>query len=1026
MGASASVSLCSDPGSVRIRAHRHTAKISPVEPCDPASGISPERGGRPVFGVSLERLREDGQFACGVPLVLRHLVAFLDDHGMHQRGLFRLCGPVVRMRLLRQCWDQGERVELERDGDVSMAASLLKLFLRALPSPLVPEPLRRDMSLSLSEGPNEAAQNSSLKENLDRLHEDNLNILSYLIYFLSRVASHSQSNHMPQENLATVFGPCIFHVPEGPMMLEDQNVCNTLLLHLLTHRSVLFNGPPVDPVPCEDTSPSSSPPPPALSAHADLESDQNSRDPLEETGTRTSQSDQNSRDSLEETGTRTSQSDQNSRDPLEETGTRTSQSDQNSRDPLEETETRTSQSDQNSRDPLEETGTRTSQSDQNSRDPLEETGTRTSQSDQNSRDPLEETGTRTSQSDQNHEEGLLGTGTNTTVSQRSSVTDTLLDETVTGLGTSPAQDSRSGICSESGSDISSNPELTLDQLEDQRTHKHQRDKPSENSRGVEDEAADYQSGRDVPSHNSRGEEEETECSTERAEQESPSLKQQALEVELGGPGLVAVPPQDEALWAGEPSSDSPLLLHHQPPSLENHNSPSYTVQRSRGSPSPALVLMVLALVLVLVGLMVLAQVLLGLVVLALVLVVLALGLVVLDLVLQVLDLLLLALVVLGLLVLVVLVVLGLPLLLQKLITADCPVVPSPRCSSLNHSLRFNSDPDTTPSPPHSQHIRMARCAVQVNPLGGAAGDFVSISQLTKHIHHLKKRIRHFEERFELEKLYRPSPSDKLAHAETSNLIKELSKSRKQLKELKRRERGRPCTSTSDQQVAPAAEVAVLTASLSSNSRPPLEETVLTMATRLRDRRLEMGLPDNIKEMTVTQLALEKTVLQKALLYYESLHGRPRSRQERTLMKPHYDRYRLVKQLLTRSSTPLISTILLSLGVPFLQEAAGHTPLVSPLDEVRGQQAKDVAMATLHEASRRELLDQLRVTCEERKKLQLALKNFEQHFYSQTGRAVQKEDRGPMRDEYRQYKTLKAKLRLLDALLSKHDSAKAGL
>lgn len=52
--------------------------------------------------------------------------------------------------------------------------------------------------------------NKSLRENLCHLPGDNLVVLSYLIHFLSRVAAHSQLNHMPVENLATIFGPCIF------------------------------------------------------------------------------------------------------------------------------------------------------------------------------------------------------------------------------------------------------------------------------------------------------------------------------------------------------------------------------------------------------------------------------------------------------------------------------------------------------------------------------------------------------------------------------------------------------------------------------------------------------------------------------------------------------------------------------------------------------------------------------------------------------------------------------------------------
>lgn len=81
-------------------------------------------------------------------------------------------------------------------------------------------------------------------------------------------------------------------------------------------------------------------------------------------------------------------------------------------------------------------------------------------------------------------------------------------------------------------------------------------------------------------------------------------------------------------------------------------------------------------------------------------------------------------------------------------------------------------------------------------------------------------------------------------------------------------------------------------------------------------------------MTKEQLSCEKTVLQKNLLHYEGLHGRPVSwrsssictsvcldsnlylclqvtREERLGVKPLYDRYRLVKQALTRVSiTPI--------------------------------------------------------------------------------------------------------------------------
>lgn len=56
----------------------------------------------------------------------------------------------------------------------------------------------------------EMDMNQSIRKNLRHLPDDNLIVLSYLIHFLSRVAAHSNSNQMPVENLATIFGPCIF------------------------------------------------------------------------------------------------------------------------------------------------------------------------------------------------------------------------------------------------------------------------------------------------------------------------------------------------------------------------------------------------------------------------------------------------------------------------------------------------------------------------------------------------------------------------------------------------------------------------------------------------------------------------------------------------------------------------------------------------------------------------------------------------------------------------------------------------
>uniref|UniRef100_A0A3B5R0C5 Family with sequence similarity 13 member C n=1 Tax=Xiphophorus maculatus TaxID=8083 RepID=A0A3B5R0C5_XIPMA len=376
-------------------------------------------------------------------------------------------------------------------------------------------------------------------------------------------------------------------------------------------------------------------------------------------------------------------------------------------------------------------------------------------------------------------------------------------------------------------------------------------------------------------------------------------------------------------------------------------------------------------------------------------------------------------------------------LLSRFTPGDCPV-PSPRCPSLSHSLRYNLDPDTAPSPPSwIIYLSRARCSVPAEQEDGS----VSVSALNRHIHTLRKKIRRFEEHFEQERHYKPAHNDKTSDPEVAKLMKELIRSRKQLKEIKLTQSvesgvkglggfspsGETCRTNAEQREAGPTGTELQPINNNSNATQNVEETVNLITNRLRERRSELGLPDSIK-VGIT-------------------------RQQRTLMKPFYDRYRLLKQLLSSASTAAITTIEEEEGSDeenFKQQSSREqplwlktprcmsseepqftssvemsgTPVVSPLDEGKTFHAQIITMATLHEASRQELLDHLRMVRLEKRRLHQTLQEFEDRFYAQTGRVCQKEDRGPMAEEYCQYKNLKAKLRLLEALLSKQDSTKA--
>ncbi|XP_031416714.1 protein FAM13C [Clupea harengus] len=342
-------------------------------------------------------------------------------------------------------------------------------------------------------------------------------------------------------------------------------------------------------------------------------------------------------------------------------------------------------------------------------------------------------------------------------------------------------------------------------------------------------------------------------------------------------------------------------------------------------------------------------------------------------------------------------------------------LPSPRCPSLSQSQRFNTDPEMAPSPPCSQHLIMARGIARTDA-EEVAKDTPSIPLLTKHIQALKRKIRKFEERFEQEMNYKPSHNDKSANPEILRLMGELAKTRKQLKELRLKqsvedladpESGRGEDSSSSGRSTHHHEGALQTQQQphQQQQRPALEETVDSLLKRLKEKRQALGLPENMLDMTHGQMALEKMTLQKCLLYFESLHGRPGTKQDKNLVKPLYDRYQMVKRLLCASSP--ITTIEEEEGSdedcvtelptePYGPEGPVHTEeegdsdpaFVSPMDEVKAVRhtpRAPVTMANLHEASRSELLACMRETRVEKRRQRKALREFEDNFSRQMGR-----------------------------------------
>uniref|UniRef100_A0A8D0CSV0 Family with sequence similarity 13 member A n=1 Tax=Sander lucioperca TaxID=283035 RepID=A0A8D0CSV0_SANLU len=386
-------------------------------------------------------------------------------------------------------------------------------------------------------------------------------------------------------------------------------------------------------------------------------------------------------------------------------------------------------------------------------------------------------------------------------------------------------------------------------------------------------------------------------------------------------------------------------------------------------------------------------------------------------------------------------------LIRQLLEEDSDPMPSPRFYAYGQSQQYLDDTEVPPSPPNAHSFVSRRRSSSLGSCDDEREELTS-AQLTKRIHVLKKKIHRFEEKFEEERKYRPSHSDKAGNPEVLRWVNELAKLRKELKEnkLMKSEEDLPPLTRQRSNTLPKSFGSQLEKKPQQEKvpKPPVESSLEAILKKLQEKREEVNRPEDIKDMTREQIGAEKVALQKALLYYESIHGRPVSKGERQIMKPLYDRYRLVKQILCRASTiPIIEeedgseddgdsktqftlTVRPDLSVlGFLdhmeEEGDGF---ISPVDELSPSKTMtDMRLSNLHSATKEELVEQLQETREEKIRLRKNLKEFEDQFFRQNGRNVQKEDRSPLAVEYNEYKHVKAKLRLLEVLISKRDSTK---
>ncbi|XP_076990555.1 rho GTPase-activating protein 25 isoform X2 [Tamandua tetradactyla] len=198
-----------------------------------------------VFGQRLdETVAYEQKFGSHlVPILVEKCAEFIREHGLHEEGIFRLPGQDNLVKQLRDAFDAGERPSFDRDTDVHTVASLLKLYLRDLPEPVVPWSQYEGFLLcgQLMSADETKAQQELMKQ-LSTLPRDNYSLLSYICRFLHEIQLNCAVNKMSVDNLATVIGVNLIRskVEDPAVIMRGTPQIQRVMTMMIRDHEVLF------------------------------------------------------------------------------------------------------------------------------------------------------------------------------------------------------------------------------------------------------------------------------------------------------------------------------------------------------------------------------------------------------------------------------------------------------------------------------------------------------------------------------------------------------------------------------------------------------------------------------------------------------------------------------------------------------------------------------------------------------------------------------------------------------------------
>uniref|UniRef100_A0A674NUA5 Rho GTPase activating protein 4 n=1 Tax=Takifugu rubripes TaxID=31033 RepID=A0A674NUA5_TAKRU len=174
-----------------------------------------------------------------IPVVVESCIRFINLHGLHHEGIFRVPGSQRVINLLRDVFESGEDPLSDSECDLDSVAGVLKLYFRGLEPPLFPYDSYSQL-LDCVQIEGEMDKAAHIKAIVSNFPRPLLIVLRYLFAFLNHVSQYSDENMMQPYNLAVCFGPSLLRGMDADDAVTQQPQVNDLVKTMILQHDLIF------------------------------------------------------------------------------------------------------------------------------------------------------------------------------------------------------------------------------------------------------------------------------------------------------------------------------------------------------------------------------------------------------------------------------------------------------------------------------------------------------------------------------------------------------------------------------------------------------------------------------------------------------------------------------------------------------------------------------------------------------------------------------------------------------------------